>query len=111
MSLSDEERRSLEELERGLAASDPDLDLQLKSGRLRGTAARTVMGVLGVLAGFALIIAGIATQILIVGVAGFLVAGAGAYVLLSRLVFRRRLRRDDGGDRNDQTGPKRLWPD
>lgn len=111
MSLSEEERRSLEELERGLAASDPDLDLQLKSGRLRGTGARTVLGVLGVVAGFALIITGIATQILIVGVAGFLLAGAGAYVLLGRLVLRRRLRRDGGTDRNDQTGPKRLWPD
>ncbi|MDI2033593.1 DUF3040 domain-containing protein [Paenarthrobacter nitroguajacolicus] len=100
MSLSEEERRSLEELERGLAATDPDLDLQLKSGRLRGTAARMIIGGLALLVGFALVIAGIITQILIVGVAGFLVAGGGAYLLLSRLVLRRRLRRygQDGPD-------------
>ncbi|MFF1830287.1 DUF3040 domain-containing protein [Paenarthrobacter sp. NPDC058040] len=97
MSLSDEERRSLEELERGLAATDPDLDLQLRSGRLRGTGARIVLGGLAVLAGFALVITGIITQILIVGVAGFLIAGGGAYLLLGRLVLRRRARRNDNG--------------
>ncbi|MFI2564224.1 DUF3040 domain-containing protein [Paenarthrobacter sp. NPDC018779] len=102
MSLSDEERRSLEELERGLVASDPDLDLQLRSGRLRGTGARMILGALALLAGFALVITGIITQILIVGVAGFLVAGGGAYLLLSRLVLRRRIRRN--GETGNEAG-------
>ncbi|WP_347108581.1 DUF3040 domain-containing protein [Paenarthrobacter sp. S56] len=93
MSLSEEERRSLEELERGLAATDPDLDLQLKSGRLRGSAARTVMAILALIVGFGLVITGIITQIVIVGVLGFLVAGGGAYLLITRLAVRRRLRR------------------
>ena len=39
MSLSDEERRSLEELEQDLAATDPDLAHELMSGRLRGAKA------------------------------------------------------------------------
>lgn len=95
MSLSDEERRSLEQLERDLAATDPDLDLQLKSGRPRGAVARTVFGSLAILAGFAMVIAGIVTQIVLVGVIGFLLAGAGAYTLLSRIVLRRRRRRSD----------------
>ncbi|MFJ4171870.1 DUF3040 domain-containing protein [Paenarthrobacter sp. NPDC089714] len=102
MSLSDEERRSLEELERGLVASDPDLDLQLRSGRLRGTGARMILGALAVLVGFALVISGIITQILIVGVAGFLVAGGGAYLLLSRLVLKRRIRRN--GETGNEAG-------
>ncbi|BCW47058.1 DUF3040 domain-containing protein [Arthrobacter sp. StoSoilB5] len=97
MSLSDEERRSLEELERDLASSDPDLDLQLKSGRPRGAVARSVFGVLTVLAGFAMVIAGIITQLVIVGVVGFLLAGAGAYLLFSRMVLRRRTRRHEDG--------------
>lgn len=97
MSLSDEERRRLEALERDLAATDPDLDLQLKSGRLRGTAVRNALGAGSMLAGFALVIAGIITQLVIVGVLGFLLAGTGAYVILSRLVFRRRVRMSDEG--------------
>lgn len=97
MSLSDEERRSLEELERDLAATDPDLDLQLKSGRPRGTVARTLLGFLAMVGGFAMVIAGIATQIVLIGVVGFLLAGAGAYLLLSRFVLKRRVRRSDEG--------------
>ena len=104
MSLSDEERRSLEELERDLAATDPDLDLQLKSGRPRGTVARTLLGLLAMLGGFAMVIAGIATQIVFVGVVGFLLAGAGAYLLLSRFVLKRRIRRSDEG-RSSESPP------
>src|SRR5690242_16145131 len=46
VSLSDEERRSLEELERDLVATDPDLALELTSGRLRGAMARNTLGIL-----------------------------------------------------------------
>jgi len=80
--LSDEERRRLEMLEQDLAASDPDLNLELQSGHPRGMAARTVFGILAALAGFALIIAGIITQITIIGVIGFLLMGAGAHWFL-----------------------------
>ncbi len=83
MPLSDEERRRLEKLEQDLAAKDPDLDLELKSGLPRGVAARTVYGLLTALAGFALVIAGIITQLTIMGAIGFLVMVAGAYWFLS----------------------------
>ncbi|MFK0039800.1 DUF3040 domain-containing protein [Paenarthrobacter sp. NPDC090517] len=95
MSLSDEERRSLEELERDLAATDPDLAFELKSGRPRGAIARTVSGALAVLIGFVLVIAGIVTQLVILGVAGFLLASAGAYWLLAGTSLRRRIERRD----------------
>lgn len=83
--LSDEERRRLEKLEQDLAATDPELNLALQSGRLRGMAARAVLGAFALLAGFALILAGITTQITAVGVIGFLLAGAGTDWLLRGL--------------------------
>lgn len=85
MPLSDEERRRLEKLEQDLAASDPDLNLELQSGQLRGMATRAVFGILAALAGFTLVIAGIITQVTIIGVTGFLLMGAGAHWFFSGL--------------------------
>ncbi|MFC8039870.1 DUF3040 domain-containing protein [Paenarthrobacter sp. NPDC057355] len=97
MSLSDEERRSLEELERDLVATDPDLALELKSGRLRGAMARTTGGVLAVVCGFVMVIVGIITQLVVLGVVGFLLASSGAYLLLAGSSLRRRIAKR-GGD-------------
>ncbi|WP_242703411.1 DUF3040 domain-containing protein [Arthrobacter sp. D5-1] len=77
VSLSDEERRSLEELERELASTDPDLASELTSGRPRGQAARTILGSLAVLGGFAIVIAGIITQLVVLGVLGSFWPAAG----------------------------------
>ncbi|BCW60404.1 DUF3040 domain-containing protein [Paenarthrobacter nicotinovorans] len=96
MSLSEEERRSLEELERELASTDPELASELTSGRPRGEAARTILGSLAVLGGFVMVIAGIVTQIVVLGVVGFLLASAGAYWLLARTSLRRRFGNHDG---------------
>ncbi len=81
--LSDEERRRLEKLERELAASDPDLNLELQSGQLPGMSARTGYGIMAALAGFTVVIIGIITQLTIIGVIGFLLMGAGAHLFLS----------------------------
>lgn len=85
MPLSDEERRRLEKLEQDLAASDPDLNLELQSGQPRGMASRAGFGILAMLAGFALVIAGIITQITVIGVTGFVLMSAGAHWFLSGL--------------------------
>jgi hypothetical protein len=95
MSLSEEERRSLEELERDLASTDPDLAYELKSGRPRGAVARTVLGSAAVLAGFVMVIAGIITQLVILGVVGFLLASGGAYWLFAGTSLRRRTKPHD----------------
>lgn len=95
MSLSDEERRSLEELERDLAATDPDLAFELRSGRPRGALTRTVLGTLAVLAGFVMVIVGIVTQLVILGVLGFLLASGGAYWLFAGTSLGRRTQRHD----------------
>lgn len=83
MPLSDEERRRLESLEQELAAADPDLNFELQSGKPRGMAARGVYGLLALVAGFGLVIAGISMQLTIVGVVGFVLMGAGAHWFLS----------------------------
>ena len=86
MALSDEERRRLEKLEQELAATDPDLDRQLQDGWSRYRASpRTIYGLLAVFAGFALVIAGIITQLAVIGVAGFLLMVAGASWFLGGL--------------------------
>ncbi|WP_458108477.1 DUF3040 domain-containing protein [Arthrobacter sp. R3-55] len=100
VSLSDEERRSLEELERELASTDPDLASELTSGRPRGEAARTILGTLAVLGGFAMVIAGIMTQLVVLGVLGFLLASTGAYWLLAGTWLRRRF-----GTHDDDPAP------
>jgi hypothetical protein len=91
VALSDEERRRLEKLEKDLAATDPDLDRKLQSGWARsGAPARSVVAMLAALAGFALIIVGIITRLMVIGVVGFLLMGAGAYWLLSGIHWRDR---------------------
>lgn len=86
MALSDEERRRLEKLEEELAATYPDLDRELQGGLSRYRASsRTIYGLLATLAGFALVIAGIITQLAVIGVAGFLLMVAGASWFLSGL--------------------------
>jgi hypothetical protein len=86
VALSDEERKRLEKLEQELAATDPDLDRQLKGGLSRNLASpRTIYGVLAAFAGFALVIAGIITQLAVIGVGGFLLMVAGASWFLSGL--------------------------
>ena len=92
MPLSDEERRRLEKLEQDLAATDPELNLELQSGHPRGMAARSVWGILATVAGFALVITGITAQITILGVIGFLLMCAGANWFLGG----RRLRDGSG---------------
>jgi hypothetical protein len=83
MPLSDEERRRLEELESLLSAQDPSLARNLEEGK-PGNAIhrRMVFASLAFVAGAVLVVAGVATQVLLLGVAGFLVECAAAYWFL-----------------------------
>jgi uncharacterized membrane protein HdeD (DUF308 family) len=73
--LSDEERRRLEELERALAAQDPELTHRLSLG----PKSRVLLAAAAVAAGVVLLITGIAAKLTVVGVAGFVLMCAGAY--------------------------------
>jgi Protein of unknown function (DUF3040) len=83
MPLSEEERRRLRELEQELEEDDPALARRLRRHGARDrSGARKVYGLLAVVAGFAVIIAGVATQLTVLGVVGFLLAGTGAYLFI-----------------------------
>ncbi len=83
MPLSDEERRELEEMELELNSEDPRLAQELSSGSVRSATAHTVLGTLTALVGALTIILGVASQLTIVGVFGFLLMGAGTYWIVS----------------------------
>ena len=85
MPLSDGERNVLEELELDLAADDPRLAQELSSGVVEDRfSAGSYFGVIGFLIGVAVLMAGVASQIVVVGVGGFLLMGTGAYLLVAR---------------------------
>ena len=85
MPLSEHEQRLLDEMEKALSAEDPRLANTLSSPtlpRLRGR----FTGVFALLSvvGLALIGAGVAQQIPVLGIAGFLCALTGLYLIINR---------------------------
>ena len=80
MPLSEYEQRVLDQLERDLG-SDPKLGRTMaRQPRSRG---RLVLGVFGVIAGLAVLVIGAATQMVLLGVAGFaIMAGVALWALL-----------------------------
>lgn len=95
MPLSDHEQRLLEQMERALYAEDPKFATSLRSSPgARAARGRAALGVLAVLAGMGLVIAGVATTIIAVGVVGFVVMLIGA-VLVYRS-FQRRAPEETG---------------
>ncbi len=81
MPLSEHEQRLLEQMERALYAEDPKFATQLRSASgLRGSRTRAVLGVLAVLGGLGLVLGGVATELVALGVAGFAVMLVGAVV-------------------------------
>lgn len=84
MPLSEHEQRLLEQMEKALYAEDPKFATSLRStgagGAQRG---RAVLGVLGFLAGMGLILAGVATAVIALGVVGFAIMLVGAVLVYS----------------------------
>ncbi|MEE9098364.1 DUF3040 domain-containing protein [Pseudarthrobacter phenanthrenivorans] len=91
MSLSENERRRLEKLEKELAAADPGLDRKLRSGALVDRARLySVCGVLAVMVGMAVVISGIISRLTIIGGVGFVLMLAGGHWFVTGLRLRRR---------------------
>ncbi len=82
MPLSDEERRVLAELEEDLVADDPRLARELSSMPGARFSAARYFAALACLIGVALLLAGVGSQVIVVGVFGFLLMGAGTYFLV-----------------------------
>jgi hypothetical protein len=83
MPLSEQEQRLLDEMERGLYHNDAD-DVTTVGGR-RGRANSTaiLLGLIGLIAGVALLIVGVMVRLPIVGVIGFVAMFAGALLLIA----------------------------
>ena len=80
MPLSEHEQRLLEQMERQLYADDPKLASTLRgSGRSLRSRQRVIIGGLALVAGLALLVAGVAAPLWPLGVVGFLVMLAGGW--------------------------------
>jgi hypothetical protein len=84
--LSEHEQRLLEQMERALYAEDPKFATSLRSSGPRpGSRRKAVVGVLVGIAGLALLVAGAATSLIVLGVLGFLAMLAGTVLVVSAL--------------------------
>ncbi|MBM7050767.1 MULTISPECIES: DUF3040 domain-containing protein [unclassified Rothia (in: high G+C Gram-positive bacteria)] len=87
MPLSEHEQRLLDQLEKQLGADDPTFAQSMNSGSAATGVATTpsysprnlAIGALVVLVGLGVVIAGVSTKLIIVGVLGFIIAAAGLY--------------------------------
>jgi hypothetical protein len=84
--LSDNEQRLLEQMERALYAEDPKFASTMRGAARRGgSLPRMAIGITGVLAGLVVLVLGVASGNVVIGVLGFLSMLAGtAYALSSR---------------------------
>lgn len=82
MALSEEERRVLDEMERQLRASSSDVVTVPLSRRVNATAA--VTGVIVLLGGIGILLAGIVTGLTPLGIAGFVTMVGGVLLAMKR---------------------------
>ena len=84
MPLSDHEQQLLAQMEQALYAEDPTFANNLRSTAAgRASRGKAAVGVLAVIAGMGLVLAGVATMIIALGVVGFVVMLVGAVVTYS----------------------------
>ena len=84
MPLSDHEQNLLAQMERALYAEDPTFANNLRtSTAVRASRGKAAVGVLAVIGGMGLVLAGVTTMIIALGVVGFVVMLVGAWVTYS----------------------------
>jgi hypothetical protein len=102
--LSEHEQRLLEQMERALYAEDPKFATSMRNTRTSAGSKRSLaLGVVVFLAGIGLLIAGVATQLVIIGVVGFLGMLGGIWLVVAAL-------RPRPADQNPQAGPTQAGP-
>lgn len=88
MPLSEHEQRLLDQLEQQLHAEDPKFANALASDPAHSLSTRhIVIGVLVMIVGIMVLLGGVASQLIVVGVLGFLIMGGGVYIAISRPKF------------------------
>ena len=85
MPLSDRERKLLAGMEQALSADDPRLSSTLTGSRTFPGRTRVLTGLGALLSGLAIILGGLISQTVPVGILGFLIALAGLITVLSAL--------------------------
>jgi hypothetical protein len=84
MALSDHEQNLLAQMERALYAEDPTFANNLRTSTAgRASRGKAAVGVLAVIGGMGLVLAGVTTMIIALGVVGFVVMLVGAWVTYS----------------------------
>jgi len=103
MPLSEHEQRLLDQLEQQLHDEDPKFANALSSDPSRALSTRhIVIGVLVTIVGILVLLAGVTSQLIPVGVLGFLIMGAGVYFATSK----KKLRSDPTAAPGTTTKPK-----
>ncbi|MGH3358357.1 MAG: DUF3040 domain-containing protein [Nocardioidaceae bacterium] len=83
MPLSEEEQRLLQQLEQALAAEDPSLASTLRGSKMRARNRRqAIASALGFILGVGILMIGVIATLTVVGVVGFLVMLATAYLFI-----------------------------
>ncbi len=84
MPLSDHEQRLLEQMERALYAEDPKFATSMRNSRgSAGDRRRVAFGIVALLAGMGLLIAGVASKLVVIGVLGFVAMVGGLWLAIS----------------------------
>lgn len=96
MPLSEHEQRLLEQMEKALYAEDPKFATSLRSTGGAASRSRAALGVLGILVGLGVVLAGMALPMAALGVVGFVVMLAGAVV--TYFAFTRRAPAEEGAE-------------
>ncbi|HET9657379.1 MAG TPA: DUF3040 domain-containing protein [Kineosporiaceae bacterium] len=82
--LSENEQRLLEQMERALYAEDPKFASAMRgAARRSGTGRRLLIGAVGIIAGLILLVVGVAQQMVVLGVLGFVFMLAGTAYAVS----------------------------
>lgn len=87
MPLSEDEKRTFELLEAQLLETDPKFARTMQSAGSVGrfSQRRIVIGILAIIAGLAIILAGISTKLIFLGIIGFAIMGSGAYYAFTKV--------------------------
>jgi hypothetical protein len=104
--LSEHEQRLLEQMEKALYAEDPKFATSLRSSRgAKASRGRAALGVLALLSGMGLLLAGVTTTIIALGVLGFVVMLVGAVIIYSAFQSRGAAPAAEGAEVPPAQGP------
>ena len=110
MPLSEHEQRLLEQMEKALYAEDPKFATSLRSSGGAAHRSRAVLGVLGILGGLGIVLAGMALPLAALGVVGFAIRLAGAVLIYFAFTRGSVATAEEGSDEGDASAGQAPQP-